>query len=302
MRWALPVLFDLYRKRSDCTADHPFQTRQQRAATLVGQAVKALPQVIWRVCADGQYATRDMVAGLPAGVNLVSRIRRDAALHDLPTGKRRRGCRRGPVPRKGRRLPSLEQLAQKTEGWKTITVQHQGRTVRRRALGIVCLWYHVCRDTPVRVVIVRDPSGRQKDDYFFCTDATASEREIVQRATDRWGVEESIQEAKQQLGFENTRGWCSKTVHRQAPLAMVLVTLVKAWYAQAALKQPRLLPKGTPWAPDKPRPTFLDMLSALRGVLWRHRITPEKNFGNSRFVRQVHKFLAAAEYALCAAA
>ena len=45
---------------------------------------------------------------------------------------------------------------------------------------------------------------------------------------DRWGVEEAIQEAKQCLGFETTQGWCSQTVNRQAPLAMVLVTLARA--------------------------------------------------------------------------
>jgi len=301
VRWVLPVLFALYRKQDDCNGDHPFQTRQQMAAAMVRQAAEALPGVIWRVCVDGQYATRDMVAGLPAGANLVSRIRCDAALHDLPTGRRRKGCRRGPVPKKGKRLVKLKELAQRTDGWKTITVSHQGRQVTREVLGIVCLWYHVCRATPVRVVIVRDPDGRQKDDYFFCTDATVGEQEIVQRATDRWGIEESIQEAKQQLGFENTRGWCSKTVNRQAPLAMVLVTLVKAWYASAALEEPRLLPKGTPWLPDKQRPTFLDMLSALRGVLWRHRIF-EHNSGNSTLARQVHKLLAAVDYVLCAAA
>jgi len=49
-------------------------------------------------------------------------------------------------------------------------------------------------------------------------------------------VEEAIQEAKQCLGFETTQGWCSPTVNRQAPLAMVLVTLVKAWYARRALE------------------------------------------------------------------
>jgi hypothetical protein len=297
VRWALPALFALYRKRPDCQATHPFQTRQQMAAALVCQAAAALPEVRWRVCVDGQYATRDMVAGLPPGANLVSRIRSDAALHALPSGRRRKGCRRGPIPKKGRRLPSLKELAQQSKGWKTVTVSHQGRQVKRLVLGIVCLWYHVCRSRPVRVVIVRDPAGRQKDDYFFCTEATVSEQEIVQRAVDRWGVEESIQEAKQQMGFENTRGWCSKTVNRQAPLAMVLVTLVKAWYARAALRDGRLMPQGTPWLPDKRRPTFLDMLSALRGVLWRHRISP-----NSTVVKQVHKLLAAVTYALCAAA
>lgn len=302
VRWALPVLFALYRKRPDCDASRPFQTRQQMAAAMVCQACQALPEVIWRVCVDGQYATRDMVAGLPTGANLVSRIRCDAALHERPTGRRRKGCRRGPVPKKGKRLASLKELGRQSRGWKTITVSHQGRQVQRQVLGIVCLWYHVCRDTPVRVVIVRDPGGRQKDDYFFCTEAAVSEQEIVQRAADRWGIEEAIQEAKQQLGFENTRGWCSKTVHRQAPLAMVLATLVKAWYAEVALKTPRLLPKGTPWLPDKDRPTFLDMLSALRGVLWRHRLTSKANSSNSMLRLEVQKLLAAAEYALCAAA
>jgi hypothetical protein len=297
MRWALPALFALYRKRPDCNAAHPFQTRQQMAAAMVCQAKTALPQVLWRVCADGQYATRDMVAGLPQGANMVSRIRSDAALHALPSGRRHKGCRRGPVPNKGKRLPLLKELGRQSHGWKTITVIHQGRQVKRKVLGITCLWYHVCRGTPVRVATVRDPSGRQKDDYFFCTDATVSEQEIAQRAADRWGIEESIQEAKQQLGFENTRGWCSKTVNRQAPLAMVLVTLVKAWYARAALKRPNLLPRGTPWLPDKQRPTFLDMLSALRGVLWRHRISP-----NSTLKVQVQKLLATVTYALCAAA
>ena len=297
VRWALPVLFALYRKRPDCNPAHPFQTRQQMAATMVVQAAEALPEVFWRVCVDGQYATRDMVAGLPARANLVSRIRSDAALHALPSGRRRKGCRRGPIPKKGKRLPALKDLARQSKGWKTVTVTHQGRHVERKVLGIVCLWYHVCRGQPVRVVIVRDPQGRQKDDYFFCTDATVSQQEIVQRAVDRWGVEESIQEAKQQMGFENTRGWCSKTVHRQAPLAMVLVTLVKAWFARAALQEPSLLPQGTPWLPDKRRPTFLDMLSALRGLLWRHRISPK-----SCVAKQVLKFVAAVTYALCAAA
>ena len=94
----------------------------------------------------------------------------------------------------------------------------------------------------------------------------------MQRAADRWSVEEAIQEAKQQMGFESTRGWCSKTVNRQAPLAMVLTTLVKAWYARAALTDPTLLPTATPWHPGKTRPTFLDMLSALRRVLWHDRV------------------------------
>jgi len=296
IRWVLPVAFALYRKRHDCDRNHPFATRQVMAARMVCQMAEVLPGVEIRVAADGQYATREMVQGLPEGACLVSRIRRDAALYALP--RARRAGQRGRSRLKGKRLPTpLQMAARRKKGWKTITVSRQGRQVQRQTLGVTCLWYHVCRAEPIRLVLVRDPGGRQQDDFFFCTDAGMPDEQIVQRYDDRWGVEECIQEAKQQMGFESTRGWCSKTVNRQAPLAMVLVSLVKAWYARCAAEEPSLLPETTPWNPAKTRPSFADMLSALRRVLWEHRIS-----SNSGFTARVRDILDTVSYALSAAA
>jgi hypothetical protein len=297
VRWVLPCVFALYRKRHDCDGTHPFATRQALATRMVHEAAAALPGVLLRVSADGQYAARDLVRGLPEGVNLVSRLRSDAALYALPPTRRRRG-KLGRPPLKGQRLPTpREMAARRKKGWQTITLLRQGQEVEREVLGITCLWYHVCRAEPIRLVIVRDPRGREKDDFFFSTDANTPDAEIVQRYYDRWGVEESILEGKQQMGFESTRGWCSRTVNRQAPLAMVLVTLVKAWYAKVAAEEPALAPERTPWQPTKTRASFLDMLSALREALWRHRISP-----NSRFSAHVQEMIEAVSYALCAAA
>jgi hypothetical protein len=263
---------------------------------MVCQAAAALPDVLIRVAADGAYATREMVLGLPKGVSLVSRIRRDAAIYAMPQA--RRAGQRGRGRTKGKRLPTPRQLAaRRTKGWKTITVLRQGGQVQREVLGITCLWYHVCRSVPIRLVIVRDPPGRQKDDFFFCTDAAVPDEQIVQRYYDRWGVEECILESKQQMGFETTRGWCSKTVNHQAPLAMVLVTLVKAWYSRCGADESSLLPEATPWNRGKTRPSFLDMLAALRRVLWQHRISP-----NSTFTGRVRDILETVSYALSAAA
>jgi len=36
----------------------------------------------------------------------------------------------------------------------------QGREVERLVLGITGLWYHVCREVPIRLVLVRDPAGQ----------------------------------------------------------------------------------------------------------------------------------------------
>ena len=146
------------------------------------------------------------------------------------------------------------------------------------------------------MVIVRDPSGIERDDVLFCTDATVPNRQIVQRYFDRWGVEESILEAKQTMGFEHTKGWCSKTVNRQAPLAMVLVTLVKCWYARCGQEEPGLLSQPVPWYRHKSHPSFADRLTALRQVLWRHRISPE-----SRITAKGQEIIKTISYALSAA-
>jgi hypothetical protein len=296
IRWVLPAVFMLYRKRSDCKAEDMFRSRQELAGEMIQTAAQALPEVQLRVSADGQYAKRQVVQALPKNVNLVSRIRRDAAIYELPTKRRPKG-KRGRKPKKGKRLPCPRKMAAyRKKGFKEITVYKQGYQVKRLVWGITCLWYHVCRDVPIRMVIVRDPAGKEKDDFFFCTDATVPDTEIVQRYYDRWGVEEAILESKQHMGFESTQGWCSKTVNRQAPLAMVLLTLVKAWYARCAIAEPSLLPEAVPWYMHKRHPSFVDMLSALRKVLWQHRISP-----NLRFSQQVKQLIETVSYGLFAA-
>jgi SRSO17 transposase len=273
-----------------------FRSRQELAGEMIQTVAEALAEVQLRVSADGQYAKRQVVQALPQDVNLVSRIRRDAAIYQLPA-KRTPKSKRGRKPKKGKRLPNPRKIAvYRKKGWQKIMVYKQGYQVQRLVLGITCLWYHVCRDVPIRMVIVRDPTGKEKDDFFFCTDATVADAEIVQRYYDRWAVEEAILESKQHMGFESTQGWCSKTVNRQAPLAMVLLTLVKAWYARCAITEPSLLPKIMPWYAHKLHPSFADMLAGLRRALWQHRISP-----NLRFSPRVKELIETVSYGLFAA-
>jgi hypothetical protein len=89
VRWVLPCVFALYRKRDDCDRTHPFATRQALAARMVHEAAAALPGVLLRVSTDGAYAGRILIRALPSGVSLVSRLRCDAALNALPPTRRR---------------------------------------------------------------------------------------------------------------------------------------------------------------------------------------------------------------------
>jgi hypothetical protein len=296
----LPVLFELYRKPKDCDGSYPFWTRQQIAARMIHEVRDALPGRTIRIAADGQYATGQVVqAAAEAESNLVSRLRSDAAIYQLPPQRKR--FKRGRRKKRGRRLPTPKQLAaRRKKGWHTIQALAYGKQVKRKVLPVICLWYHVSKDKPIKLLIVRDPSGKQKDDFLFCTDPSVSDAEIVERFAARWPIEECIHDAKQLGGFEQVQGWCKQTVERQAPMALVVQTLAKAWYllhgAEAASAQPRG-ERICGWMRAKDHPSYLDMLATLRSVLWTHRIKCNSTFGG-----RVRRLLEPLRFTLCAAA
>ena len=296
---ALPVTFTLYRKKIDCSRKHPFATIQQLAAQMIEQTRQALPgRVIW-ACGDGQFATRDVVRALDQRANLVSRIRSDAALYEQPTKLRKK--QRGQPRKKGKRLAPPKIIAKRRRnGWRTIRVRKGGRVVKRQVLAIVCLWYHVCKDQPIKLLIVRDPAEKEADDFLLCTDPTTNDVSIVERFYARWTIEEAIRDAKQLGGFEQTQGWCPRTVERQAPIALIVQTLVKAWYLTAGIKATWAQPKGSQvcgWLNKKNHPSYLDMLATLRRVLWNDRINL-----NSIPRGRVRNILQTLRFTLCAAA
>jgi DDE superfamily endonuclease len=300
----LPVLAALYRKQEDCDQAHPFLTRQQLAARLIRQTHQALPNRTIRVKADGQYATKE-VAGACFEVNgvLVSRLRGDSALFALPPKQKRPGGggkRPAGRKRRGRRLATPKAMARSGKGWRTIYLTLDGKKVRRRIKSLTCLWWHVAKDHPLKVVIVKNQTGKGRDDYLFSTDPAMSEQQIIQEYDARWPVEEAIHDAKQHDGFEQTMGWCEHTVLRQAPLALFKQTLVKAWYARCAPtleKRAGAMPPQ-PWQPLKSHPSYRDMLAALRLTLWRARVGCFNSAGTSR-VRDAFKAMV---FTLCAAA
>jgi hypothetical protein len=291
----LPVLASLYRKKESCDDEHTFQTRQQLAARLIHQTHAALPHRKIRVKADGQYATKEVAgACFEVGAVLISRLRSDSALYALPPKRSRANV--GRPRRRGRRLPTPKAMSKSVKGWRTIYVTLGGKKVRRRIKSLVCLWWHVAKEHPIKVVIVKDPSGKGRDDYLFSTDLAMSETQIIQGYAGRWPVEQAIHDGKQHDGLEQTMGWCPRTVLRQVPLAFFKQTLVKAWYVLCADKlEP---PAPQPWQPPKSHPSYRDMLAALRLTLWRTRI----NFFNSARAGRVEDAIKAMVFTLCAAA
>lgn len=79
---------------------------------------------------------------------------------------------RGGRPRKkGARPLSPTQMAEDRRSPGTrITLRLYGKRVRVWFKSVDALWYASAAQQLLRIVVVRDPSGRRRDDCFFSTD------------------------------------------------------------------------------------------------------------------------------------
>jgi hypothetical protein len=144
-RWGaigLPLLARMYVRRKDIAAQCltflrkvTFQTKLVMAAELVQWAaarLHGLGRALW-VVADGAYAKRPFLkAALAAGAIVVSRLRKDAALFDVPVvrpaGQRGRGRPRTYGPNK----ISLAKRAGQRRGWQLVTLVLYSKEVTKR--------------------------------------------------------------------------------------------------------------------------------------------------------------------------
>ena len=287
---------------SNCVVTH--KPEAGRDATLVTAWTSLCQELAPGFTAPTLLAFVHLVTGwtmcFDVGGVLISRLRGDSALYALPPTRRPKG-KRGSPPRRGRRLPTPKAMAKSPRGWRTAYVTLHGKRVRRRIKSRVCLWWHVAKDHPIKVVIVKNPSGKGRDDYLFSTDVSMSDRRVIGHYAARWPVEEAIHDAKQHDGLERTAGWCERTVLRQAPMALFKQTLVKAWYIRhdgKLEKQPAAAATPRPWQPPKNHPSYRDMLSALRRTLWQTRVKAL----NSEATGRVDDAVKSLMFTLCEAA
>jgi hypothetical protein len=290
--FALPLLFRLYvgAKRGG-TKDAPGRprrgTRQQAAErahaahprpTKLALARDLLALVAgWAegrtiyAVVDSAYAARPLLEGRPANVELLSRLRPDAALWARP-GRRRPG-QRGRPRKRGHRLPTPRAMAAVRRRWDPLPLTLYGRSVTPLVFGCTALWYGALRDQPVQIVLVRDPSGRRRDEAFFCTDLTVDHAFILTGYARRWTIEVAFFNQKQFLGFEDPQNQTPEAVARTAPLAGIVYDLVLLWYA-ARLQQGHAAGWTIrPWYRSKTTPSFFDMLSAVRHESWQLHVS-----------------------------
>jgi len=245
--WAFPILVRMYRKRQtdrlapgkggklerkqtgQATAEQ-YRTRPELALEMIQMVAGWIPDRALRVLGDSEYAGQSISRHLPPNAKLISRMNMKAALYEPATKVAKRGRRR----KKGNRLPSPLQMAQdKKAKWLKTTVTLYGKRVKLWYQTVDALWYPSAGQQLLRIVVVRDPSGRRRDDCFFSIDLKLGATQILEIFSRRWPLEVCFRDVKQFLGFEDPQNRVAKATTRTAPLIFFVYDLALLWYAKS---------------------------------------------------------------------
>jgi hypothetical protein len=176
------------------------------------------------VTADSSFAALELLEAVRAQGAVVTRLRLDAALYE--PAPERRAKQIGRPRKKGRRLPTLQQVATaKATQWQGVTVrggygQHE-RTVEM--VSATCVWYHTGMPAvPIRWVLIRDPAGKFDPQALLCTRLEVTPLQILAWFVLRWQVEVTFEEARAHLGMETQRQWSTKAGSRTTPCVLGL--------------------------------------------------------------------------------
>ena len=288
--WCLPVLFRLYRGKKRCAAEkRPYRKTPDLAAELIRILAEVLPHRRIVVVGDAAYTNGSVIKRRPHNVTIVGRCRLDAAIYEPPPVRRPGQIGRPRV--RGAKLPSpAAQLAAGSVRWQSLRVNVYGKTVSVKVFVIDALWYVATASELVRLVVVRDFPGHERDDVFVSTDPTMTAQTVIEIFANRWALEVTFHEVKGKLGFEDPQNRTELAVERTAPFALWMYSLVVLWYLSVGQKLRAARTPLMPWYRDKAAPAFSDMLATLRRASWSERLFDPRG-NHSTFRKHIRPLL-----------
>jgi DDE superfamily endonuclease len=236
-----------------------FRTKLQLAVEQMlsfAELAKVAGKTVW-VVADGAYAKRPFLKPLrAAGVVVISRLRKDAALFDLPAPPKQRG--RGRPRKYGTKRLHLKRRAAHPLGWETVECFLYGQRVTKTIKTFLATYPPA--DGVIRVVIVKEEDGCQ---FFFCTDPQATPKEIIEAFADRAAIEQDFHDVKEVWGAgqQQVRNlWANIAAFN---LNLWVHTLVECWAWNKPVESIRDR-QDSPWDDAERRPSHADRRKALR--------------------------------------
>jgi hypothetical protein len=273
---ALPLRAMLYVRQKTMAKipkwrDWTFATKLVLAARLVewiAPIIKQAGKTLW-VVVDGGYTKAPFLKrALRTGATIIGRLRKDAALRDLPRKPRRRGRRsRGRPPKYGKHKISLAKRAAHRDGWEAARFTVYGETEIKLYKTFLATYRPV--GGVIRVVIVQEDH-----DWFpfFSTDPNATAVEIIESFADRATIEQDFHDVKEVWGAgqQQVRNiWTNLAVYHLNLWMHTLVEL-KSW----ARAHHKLCDRSkSPWDDPMRRPSHADRRNALRRQIMQRELS-----------------------------
>ena len=270
--WALPFLTVLapseryFKSQGRCHKKLTDWARQ-----MVLQVRRWLPKRQVVVVADSSFAVLNLLARawqLANPICMITRFRLDAALYE-PAPPRQPG-QPGRPRLKGKRLPTLEQVAENTKTqWKRVTLSNwygEGPRVVE-SVSNTAVWYHDGEPpVAIRWILIRDPQGKFKTQALLCTDLKIKAVQILKWFMLRWQLEVTFREVREHLGVETQRQWSDWAILRTTPALLGLFSVITL-LAHRSTTQGKLPIRQAAWY-TKRVPTFSDALAIVRQRIW----------------------------------
>ncbi len=152
-------------------------------------------------------------------------------------------------------------MAADKKGFKKYTLQLYGEPHQLQIKSFEALWKPA--SMVIKVLMVYFDKAKAAT-YFFSTDLSLSDTQIIEWLAARFSIETLFSDLKEHLGMTDWQCRVEKSVVRSVPLTCVATSLLMLWsYQQNQRKQFGLWTKYA-WYTNKASPSVHDMLQQLK--------------------------------------
>jgi len=266
---SFPIAAELYLRKKEIDKLYAkyhriFKTKTTIAVEMIKRLVpkfKDFEKTI-EIIVDGGYAKDTVLLplGKLQGVRTITRLRRDAALFEIPPQPMKRG--RGRPKMYGVRM-DLKSMVESSDGWEEVECRQYGQVVSKQVKSFVAA-SRLTRGKPIRVVIVKENDKTWLP--LMSTDAEMPVMEILESYAVRFGIEEMFKDLKDVWGWGKQE--LRKLESNEAATTMNMLLFGLTELATWERSQSELVNREeSPWDDEKRRPSHADRRIFLRRAM-----------------------------------
>jgi hypothetical protein len=264
---SFPIAAELYLRKKEIAKleakyHRTFKTKTTMAVEMIKRLepqFKAFEKTI-EIIVDGGYAKNTVLVplGKLANVVTITRLRRDAALFEIPPKPLKRG--RGRPKVYGERM-DLKSMVESPDGWEEVECRQYGQVVSKQVKSFVAA-SRLTGGKPIRVVIVKENDKTWLP--LMSTDAAMSVVEILESYAVRFGIEEMFKDLKDVWGWGKQE--LRKLESNEAATTMNMLLFGMTELSTWERSQEELVDRS-PWDDWERRPSHANRRNCLRRAI-----------------------------------